>query len=412
MDKVEKRRAFLINTAYAAMLVGLFYLAVKYALGVIWPFVVAFFLAMVLQKPVNFLSKKTFLKRGAASVIMVLFMLVIIGSLLGGVIARIVIELRDFFSFLIMKLEDAPAFADQIIVWMQNTLSFLPDSMENSIVSSTADLLNKLLGVEAQAAANLPRPATEGGFDLSVLSSPLGMVWGTAKQIPMIAVGVLVCIVSCCFMTSDYHNMRDMILRQMGSKKQSAIVRTKQVIFSTLGKMGKSYSIIILVTFAELTVGLLLLKAIGLYTGGYIFAIALITAIVDILPVLGTGTILIPWAVYSFCTGKIGFGIGILVIYAIIGVVRQVIEPKLVASQLGLPPYLMLMAMFVGTQLFGFIGLFLLPITFTLIKVLNDEGIVHLFKKENAAEKTEPSAEQAEAEEALPAHTEEGEQTK
>lgn len=412
MDKVEKRRAFLINTAYAVLLVGLFYLVVKYALGVIWPFVVAFFLAMVLQKPVNFLSKKTFLKRSAASVIMVLFMLVIIGSLLGGVIARIVIELRDFFSFLIMKLEDAPAFADQIIVWMQNTLSFLPDSMENSIVSSTADLLNKLLGVEAQAAANLPRPATEGGFDLSVLSSPLGMVWGTAKQIPMIAVGVLVCIVSCCFMTSDYHNMRDMILRQMGSKKQSAIVRTKQVIFSTLGKMGKSYSIIILVTFAELTVGLLLLKAIGLYTGGYIFAIALITAIVDILPVLGTGTILIPWAVYSFCTGKIGFGIGILVIYAIIGVVRQVIEPKLVASQLGLPPYLMLMAMFVGTQLFGFIGLFLLPITFTLIKVLNDEGIVHLFKKENAAEKTEPSAEQAEAEEALPAHTEEGEQTK
>lgn len=201
--------------------------------------------------------------------------------------------------------------------------------------------------------------------------------------------------------------MRDMILRQMGSKKQSAIVRTKQVIFSTLGKMGKSYSIIILVTFAELTVGLLLLKAIGLYTGGYIFAIALLTAIVDILPVLGTGTILIPWAVYSFCTGKIGFGIGILVIYAIIGVVRQVIEPKLVASQLGLPPYLMLMAMFVGTQLFGFIGLFLLPITFTLIKVLNDEGIVHLFKKENAVEKTEPSAEQAEA---LPAHTEEGEQ--
>lgn len=412
MDKVEKRRAFLINTAYAAMLVGLFYLVVKYALGVIWPFVVAFFLAMVLQKPVNFLSKKTFLKRGAASVIMVLFMLVIIGSLLGGVIARIVIELRDFFSFLMMKLEDAPAFADQIIVWMQNTLSFLPDSMENSIVSSTADLLNKLLGVEAQAAANLPRPATEGGFDLSVLSSPLGMVWGTAKQIPMIAVGVLVCIVSCCFMTSDYHNMRDMILRQMGSKKQSAIVRTKQVIFSTLGKMGKSYSIIILVTFAELSVGLLLLKAIGLYTGGYIFAIALLTAIVDILPVLGTGTILIPWAVYSFCTGKIGFGIGILVIYAIIGVVRQVIEPKLVASQLGLPPYLMLMAMFVGTQLFGFIGLFLLPITFTLIKVLNDEGIVHLFKKENAVEKTEPSAEQAEAEEALPAHTEEGEQTK
>ena len=385
MDKIEKRRAFLINTAYAVVLIGLFYLAVKYALGIIWPFVVAFFLAMVLQKPVNFLAKKTFLKRGAASVAMVLFMLVIIGSLLGGVIARVVIELRDFFGFLMMKLEDAPTFANQIITWLQSALSFLPDSLENSVISAATDFLHKLLGLQADVVANAPQPSG-GGIDLSVLSSPLGMVWGTAKQIPMFAVGVLVCIVSCCFMTSDYRNMRDMILRQMGENRRSAVVRAKQVIFSTLGKMGKSYSIIICVTFAELAVGLLVLKLIGVYTGGYIFAIALITAIVDILPVLGTGTVLIPWAVYSFCTGKIGFGIGILVIYAIIGVVRQVIEPKLVASQLGLPPYLMLMAMFVGTQLFGFIGLFLLPITFTLIKVLNDEGIIHFLKKEKVAE--------------------------
>ncbi len=321
MDKIEKRRAFLINTAYAVVLIGLFYLAVKYALGIIWPFVVAFFLAMVLQKPVNFLAKKTFLKRGAASVAMVLFMLVIIGSLLGGVIARVVIELRDFFGFLMMKLEDAPTFANQIITWLQSALSFLPNSLENSVISAATDFLHKLLGLQADVVANAPQPSG-GGIDLSVLSSPLGMVWGTAKQIPMFAVGVLVCIVSCCFMTSDYRNMRDMILRQMGENRRSAVVRAKQVIFSTLGKMGKSYSIIICVTFAELAVGLLVLKLIGVYTGGYIFAIALITAIVDILPVLGTGTVLIPWAVYSFCTGKIGFGIGILVIYAIIGVVR------------------------------------------------------------------------------------------
>lgn len=396
MEKIEKRRAFLINTAYAVVLIGLFYLAVKYALGVVWPFVFAFFLAMVLQKPVNFLTKKTFLKRGAASVIMVLFMLVIVGSLLGGIIAKIVFELRDFFGFLIMKLEDAPAFANQIITWLQGALSFLPDSVENSAVSAATDFVHKLLGLQADAVANAPQPS-EGGLDLSMLSSPLGMVWGTAKQIPMVAVGILVCIVSCCFMTSDYHNMRDMILRQMGRKKQSAVVRTKQVIFATLGKMGKSYSIIIAITFAELAIGLFALKLMGLYTGGYIFAIAFVTAIVDILPVLGTGTILVPWAVYSFCTGKIGFGIGILVVYAIIGVVRQVIEPKLVASQLGLPPYLMLFAMFVGTQLFGFIGLFLLPITFTLIKVLNDEGIIHILKKEKAAEAVNSGAGETEA---------------
>ncbi len=385
MDKIEKRRAFIINTVYVVILIGLFYLAIKYALGVIWPFAVAFFLAMVLQRPVNCLVKKTPVKRGLASGIMVLFILVIIGSLLGLIIARVVIELRGFFSFLMMKLEDAPAFADQIILWLQNTLSFLPDSMEDSIVASASDFLQKLFGIEAEAAANLPQPPAEGtGFDFSMLSSPLGAVWGTAKQIPMIAVGFLVCIVSCCFMTADYRNMRNAILRQMRQKNRDAVVRTKQVIFSTLGKMGKAYSIIICITFAEMTIGLLILKVLKLYTGDYIFAIALVTAIVDILPVLGTGTIMIPWAVWSMCTGKIALGIGLLVIYAVIGVVRQIIEPKLVASQLELPPYLTLAAMFIGTQLFGFVGLFLMPITVMVLKVLNDENIIHIFKKKAA----------------------------
>lgn len=388
MEKVEKRRTFIINIVYAAILIGLFYLGIKYALGVIWPFVTAFFLAMILQRPVNFLAKKTPLKRGISSVIMVLFLLVIIGSILGLILARIIIELRDFFSFLLMKLEDAPSFVTQVTDWVENTLSFLPSTILDSVTVTVNDFLNKLLGLEAEVSANLPQPSAESssGFDFSMLSSPLGAVWGTAKQIPMFAVGLLVCVVSCCFMTSDYHNLRDIILRQMNQKKQTAVIRTKQVIFSTLGKMGKAYSIIIGVTFLEISIGLCILKLCGLYTGNYIFAIALVTAIVDILPVLGTGTILIPWAVWSMCTGQIGFGIGLLVVYAIIGIVRQVIEPKLVASQLGLPPFLTIMAMYVGTQLFGFVGLFLLPLTIMLLKVLNDEGVIHILKTKASVE--------------------------
>ena len=90
---------------------------------------------------------------------------------------------------------------------------------------------------------------------------------------------------------------------------------------------------------------------------------------------------MIPWALWSLFTGDVGLGIGLLVVYAIISVIRQVIEPKLVASQLGLPPFVTIMAMYIGSQLFGFIGLFLLPITIMLLKVLNDEGVIHIFKK-------------------------------
>lgn len=379
MDKLEKRRAFIINTIYTVILLGIFYLCIKYALGIVWPFAVALFLAMLLQKPVQVLTSKTPLKRGISSTIMVLLIVVLAGSLLGFVVVRIAMELRDFFAFLLMKMEDASAFVSQITAWFARAVAFLPDSLEQTVTASVESFLQRLLGLETELnAVNAAKP--ESGFDFSMLSSPLGAVWGTAKQIPMIAVGFLVCIVSCCFMTADYHNLRDGILRQLKPEKQAAVVRTKQVTFSTLGKMGKAYSIIIGVTFTEMVIGLLLLKLFGVYTGGYIFAIALVTAIVDILPVLGTGTILVPWAIWSFCTGNVAMGIGLLVVYAVIGVVRQIIEPKLVAAQLGLPPYLTLAAMYVGTQLFGFLGLFLLPMTLMLVKVLNDDGIVHIFK--------------------------------
>lgn len=380
MDKIEKRRSFIINTVFVVIIVGLFYLAIKYALGIVWPFVVAFFLAMLLQRPVNFLSTKTPLKRGISSVIMVLFVLVIVGSIVGLIIGRIVIELKGFFDYLLIKMEDAPAFVDQIQAWLSDTFSFLPKSLHESIMTATENFLNRLMGIEAKASADAIQ-AESSGIDFSLLSSPLGAVWGTAKQIPMIAVGVLVCVVSCCFMTTDYRTLRDMILSQLSQKRQSAVIRTKQVTFSTLGKMGKAYSIILFVTFMEMLLGLSFLKLIHVYDSGYIFAIAFITAVVDIIPVLGTGTILIPWALWSLFTGDVGLGIGLLVVYAIISVIRQVIEPKLVASQLGLPPFVTIMAMYIGSQLFGFIGLFLLPITVMLLKVLNDEGVIHIFKK-------------------------------
>lgn len=393
MEKVEKRRAFIINTVYTVIVLGLFYLGIKFALGIVWPFLLALFMAMLLQRPVSLLTRKTPIKRGLASVIMVLAVLVVAGSIVGAILVRIVLELKDFFSFLWMKLEDAPTFAAQIMHWLENAVAFLPDSLEQSLLVTAENFLNNLLGLESELSDSMAPPAASG-IDFSFLSSPLGAVWGTAKQIPMFAVGLLVCIVSCCFMTADYQNLRDGILRQFKPATRTGIVRTKQVTFSTLGKMTKAYSIIIGITFLEMTAGLFILKLCKVYGGEYIFAIALVTAIVDILPVLGTGTILIPWALWSFLTGNVPMGIGLLVLYAIIGVIRQIVEPKLVAAQLGLPPYLTLAAMFIGTQLFGFLGLFLMPMTVMLLKVLNDDGLIHIYK----TEKTEKAEAEAAAE--------------
>lgn len=382
MNVTEKRRSFLINVMYFAVLIGLFFLFFKYAFGICLPLLTALFVAAVLQKPVDYLTKKAKGGRGVFSALLVIFCFVVLGSIFAVALMKLFSEMKSFFGYLMLKLENTALLIEQVCTWIETKITILPDSLRTSLSAYAQDILTNIFG-SGIPAPDAPSAAVEktGSFDFSWLASPIGAVWGTAKQIPVVAVGIVVAIVSGCFMTADYASLKSLILKLAGEKNAAKIVRTKNILFSTLGKMGRAYCIIILVTFFEMVIGLSFLKLIGVYTGGYIFAISLITAIVDVLPVLGTGTILVPWSVWSLLTGDIGFGIGILVVYAIITVIRQIIEPKLVASQLGLPAYVTITAMYIGTRLFGFIGLFLLPISIMVLKVLNDDGIIHIFRK-------------------------------
>lgn len=98
------------------------------------------------------------------------------------------------------------------------------------------------------------------------------------------------------------------------------------------------------------------------------------------MPILGTGAVLIPWVILSFAFGNTSFAIGMLILYLVITVVRQTLEPRIVGDQIGLHPVVTLICMFIGTSLFGVLGLFLFPITATILKKMNDEGAIHLFK--------------------------------
>jgi predicted PurR-regulated permease PerM len=137
---------------------------------------------------------------------------------------------------------------------------------------------------------------------------------------------------------------------------------------------GRSYVLILGITFAELTLGLLILGV------KRFVLIALLIAILDIFPVLGTGTVLIPWAVIALIQGSIGRGIGLLVLYAVITVIRQVIEPRIVGKHVGLHPLITLICMFVGTSLFGWIGLFGLPILMAILLELHNSGTLRVFR--------------------------------
>lgn len=125
---------------------------------------------------------------------------------------------------------------------------------------------------------------------------------------------------------------------------------------SSLRGYAKSYAILFLLTFAESLAGLWLLRADHPWGGAFLIAL------VDLLPIFGSGTVLVPWAVFSFLGGRAAFGAGLLALYGVISVVRQFAEPKIVGSSLGLHPVLSLVLLITGLRFFGIGGMIALPI--------------------------------------------------
>lgn len=379
---VEKRFGRIVNLLYFALIIGIAFLLLKYCFGLVSPFIFAFFVAMIVQRPTNACYRKLKKGKGIISTVLVLTLLLIIAAFVSLAGAQIVSTAKDFISFITQKINDFPTFIEKLEEWVLGAVTIFPDSFEAKLSSSVIAGLERFKEVTAtEAAGILMNSAANTEISLSSLLAPIGGgIWGVVKEIPSVVIAIVVAVIASCFMASDYDRLVGFLKNQLPEKRRMVLSRSKSILLTTLKQLLKAYGTIMLVTFTEVFIGLNILKLVGIYDSGYIFIIAAITCVVDIVPVLGTGTIMIPWAFYSLITGNIPLTIGLAVIYVVILIVRQVVEPKLVAVRLGLPPVITIAAMYLGTQIFGFVGLFLLPITIIMLKRLNDEGVIYLWK--------------------------------
>lgn len=402
LTDVEKKRKAIINIAYYAIIIGLAFLGVRYALGVCLPIVSAFFIATLLQRPKNFLTKKTFLKKGSASVVSLFFLLFIIVALIALIGVRAVEEIRGFIDYITLQIQNFDVFLTNIENAVMGFVGNLPEFLSETLTESLTTIFTQIREYLAGQSTELTDSITGSlgdSFSFSWITTPLSGVISTAKQIPSILIAIVITLVASCFMTSDYEEITGFISRQFPKEKREDLARTKALLKSTLTKMGKAYALIMTVTFTEMFLGLTVLKLLGIYSSNFAVLIAVATAIVDIIPVLGTGTILIPWALYSLIVGNYSLAIGLAVIYAMITVIRQIVEPKLVAGQLGLSPVVTISALYLGLKIFGVLGMIIAPILVTMLKVLNDEGIIKIWKS-SKAEAEEKALEQDKAKEA------------
>ncbi len=368
MSDISRRRRFIVSAAYFAVIVGIVFLVFRYLLGLVGPFVIAFLFSWLLTPLIRWLTAKCHIKYNLSVALTLLLFFALLGGLAVLLVSRVIMLVSDAVTWL-------PGLYSSTI---EPGLAALSDSLEN---------LLERVSPEVAAMVDNAMPTVISSIGSSVTNASMrlvSMLSGLAAKLPSTLLSTLICIIATIFMTVDFPRMTSFLLRQVPDRPRRVIHEAKEALKTVIRKYGRSYGIIMGITFVEMLIGMLLLRQKNA------LLIAAAIAVFDIFPIVGAGTILLPWSIFCLLSGSAGKGIGLLVLYAIVLIIRQIIEPRIVGQQLGLHPLITLIAMFVGTKLFGAVGLFGLPITCAIVASLDGAGIIHIIKHENAPEPATP----------------------
>lgn len=392
-ETIEKRKGFIINVAYIALLLGLAYVFLKYLFWLVAPFLFAFLFAVILQRPLRAIDKKTHKKgHGIISVLLVVLSICIVVVPVAFIIASVIDKITDFVSYIMAQLNDIPTFLANAQAWLLDTLSFLPKGIYDSVSDTIVEAFTKLTTTQTpdataqavdQLQSTVPQSSTSG-IDISSItggiSSGLVSVFSVVKNVPSILISVVIAIIAWIFFTKDYDYVVGFIKHQLPEGKKNILVELKQVFNKTIVTMFKAYGIIMCITFLELFLGFFVMTKLGIMKNDYYILIAVATAIFDILPIAGSGGVLIPWTIVSAAMGNYKQAVGLMILYGIMTIVRQYIEPKIVGSSLGVHPLVTLMGLYFGLKLFGFMGMIMVPLAIMTLKAFNDSGRISIWK--------------------------------
>ena len=343
----DARKKFLVDFAFWGVIIAIVYVAVSLLSSYLLPFVIGILVSFLVQKPVKAICKKTKISKGPLTIVFVVGLYLLF-------VAVIVLLSYLIYSWLSSLVKVLPTLMPDLIEFMgeiNQTLTQLLKDLPSTVTAYINSLPTKLLGAVESLGISLSNAALD-----------------FATNIPSYLITIIVTIVASCYIAYDYDKIIQFAKRHIPHNAWLVIIDVKDTFFTNIFKMLKGYILLMLITFTELTIGLLL---IGQKSA---VLLAAIICVIDILPVLGTGAVVIPWAIISLFTGGILKGIGLLIMYVLITIIRNFLEPKVIGNQVGLHPLITLIAMFSGLRLLGVVGLFGFPLTLIVLNDLYKRG--------------------------------------
>ena len=379
---MEARKKFIIDAAYYGIIAIAALLVFQYVLPNMVPFIIAFIVSGLLQFPLNKMELKSKPMRKLVSIALcaVFYLIVFVIVLVLG--ARLIKETGDLVRAI-------PKLFSEVVPFINRGF----DELEVTVAAYDANLATVIDQMGTSTLKTISQTVTDFSAKALIL------VTGYATSIPGLIVSVVITVISTFFMAIDFDLILNFLKKLIPSSKKELVDTSMHYAKSMIGIYIKSYALLFSLTFIELTIGFSLLKV------PYAVLLALIISIFDLMPILGTGGILLPWALILVVMGNLKLAAGIAALYVIITAVRQTLEPKIVGAQIGLHPLATLITMLIGLRMFGLVGLIAFPVTLAVITAMNRSRAAHRQaeeKKAQAAEKADDCAEEKKAPEKKP----------
>ena len=341
-------------------IVVFFFLCIFYLFQIAYPFIIGLAIAFIMNPLVNFFHQKCRLPRTLSVILALLIIFAFFAGLLTLLIAEIVSGAEYLAKVVPHQLETLITylehfFASQIIP-LYNQLS----SIVNDLGSNGQETIIRNIKNIGSAIGT-----TIGGF----IQRFFDFIPTIISWFPNAASVLIFSLLATFFISKDWYRLSrrgaNFIPKKMKKSSQTVIIDLKKALLGFL----KAQLTLISITTVIILIGLLILRV------DYAITIALVTGLVDILPYLGTGLIFVPWIIYELITGNINLAIGLGVLYTIVLVQRQIMEPKVLSSSIGMDPLATLISLFVGFKLIGFLGLIIGPVTLVILTTLHKANV-------------------------------------
>lgn len=358
-EKTSARLSFIVNVVYYAIVFALVYLAYKYLIGWTLPFILAFILVSVVHPIILRIRRRLHIEHQIINFVIMLLIYVMVALLLTLLVT-------------------------QIVFLVSNQFSGLSDYFKETIQPALISVGETFSGFFN----DLPEPweALLEGLQGNIMQFLQSMLWEVSQwgvnaiptlidRIPTFVIALVFTIMLSFFIGMQYNQVTAFIHEALPPKINSFLFDLRHIMKDTVLRYLRATLTLMVITCVELAAGLMILGRAGA------IPIALGIAIFDALPFFGTGAIMIPWVIIELLQSNFSFALGLLILYGVVTLVRNIIEPKIVSDKLGINPIVSLVSIYLGLRTMGVLGMIIMPILVQILLALQKAGNIRPFWK-------------------------------